>query len=238
MDAERFRKLGFPADGIITTGNIKLDVTIPMMGEAEKTALRRELGFGDEPVLLCSSTWPGEEAALIAAYKGLRAEGLSARLLIVPRHAERRAEVETLLKASGLSYHFRSRGAATSSVEVAVGDTTGELRRLTQLATVVFVGKSLPPHHEGQTPVEAAVLGKPVVFGSALTNFKAIARELVRTGAARSVADGAGLTATVRELWSDKSARGRMAEAAQAWHRANQGAVNRTLAVLRTELSR
>jgi 3-deoxy-D-manno-octulosonic-acid transferase len=238
MDAERFRKLGFPADGIITTGNIKLDVTIPMMGEAEKTALRRELGFGDEPVLLGSSTWPGEEAALIAAYKGLRAEGLSARLLIVPRHAERRAEVETLLKASGLSYHFRSRGAAKSPVEVAVGDTTGELRRLTQLATVVFVGKSLPPHHEGQTPVEAAVLGKPVVFGPALTNFKAIARELVKAGAARSVADASGLTAVVQELWADEVARDRMAGAAQAWHLANQGAVERTLSVLRAELSR
>ncbi len=238
MDAERFRKLGFPADRITATGNIKLDVTIPLMGDSEKNALRRELGFGDEPVLLGSSTWPGEEVALIAAYQALRAEGLSARLLIVPRHAERRAEVETLLKASGLNYHFRSRGAAPSPVEVVVGDTTGELRRLTQLATVVFVGKSLPPHHEGQTPVEAAVLGRPVVFGPALTNFKAIARELVRAGAARGVADAAGLTVAVRELWSDESARERMAGAAQAWHRANQGAVERTLAVLRAELAR
>ncbi|MFA6286904.1 MAG: 3-deoxy-D-manno-octulosonic acid transferase [Opitutaceae bacterium] len=236
MDAERFRALGFPADRITTTGNIKLDVTIPLIGDAEKTALRRELGFGDEPILLGSSTWPGEEEALIAAYRALRAAGQSVRLLIVPRHAERRAEVETLLKASGLGYHFRSRGAATAQVDVAVGDTTGELRRLTQLATVVFVGKSLPPHHEGQTPVEAAVLGKPVVFGPALTNFKAIARELREAGAARSVADADGLTAAVRELWTDTAARERMAAAAQAWHRANQGAVGRTLAVLRAEL--
>ncbi len=237
MDAERFRKLGFPADRITTTGNIKLDVTIPQLGDSEKAALRRELGFGDEPVLLGSSTWPGEEAALIAVYQTLRAEGLAVRLLIVPRHAERRAEVETLLKASGLSYHFRSRGAATSPVEVAVGDTTGELRQLTQLATVVFVGKSLPPHHEGQTPVEAAVLGMPMVFGPALTNFKAIARELVKTGAALSVTDAAGLAVTTRQLFSDGASRERMAAAAHAWHRANQGAVERTLAVLRAELA-
>ena len=207
------------------------------MGEDEKTALRRELGFGDEPVLLGSSTWRGEESVLIEAYRALRAEGCEARLLLVPRHAERRAEVEALLRASGLSYHFRSRGAAAGPVEVAVGDTTGELRRLTQLATVVFVGKSLPPHHEGQTPVEAAVLGKPVVFGPALTNFKVIARELKEAGAARAVADGDELTRVLRELWSDAEARGRMAAAAQAWHRANQGAVARTLAVIRAELA-
>ncbi len=237
MDAERFRALGFPAGRITTTGNIKLDVTIPLIDDAAKVALRRELGFGDEPVLLGSSTWPGEEEALIAAYRALRAEGLTVRLLIVPRHAERRTEVETLLKASGLSYHFRSRGAAPAQVDVAVGDTTGELRRLTQLATVVFVGKSLPPHHEGQTPVEAAVLGKPMAFGPELSNFKAIARELREAGAARSVADGGELTAAVRELWTDAAAMKRMAAAAQAWHRANQGAVERTLAVLRTELA-
>ena len=237
MDARRFRELGFSSGKITTTGNIKLDVSIPLIGEAEKTALRRELGFGDEPVLLGSSTWPGEEAALIDVFKALKAGGGAARLLLVPRHAERRAEVEALLKAGGLTYHFRSRGPAPEPVDVAVGDTTGELRRLTQLATVVFVGKSLPPHHEGQTPVEAAVLGKPVVFGPALSNFKVIARELRKTGAARSVADAEGLKVAVRELWADPTARECMAAAAQAWHRANQGAVGRTLAVIREELS-
>ena len=236
MDARRFRELGFPVDKIAVTGNIKLDVTIPLIGELEKTALRRELGFGDEPVLLGSSTWPGEEAALIEVFKAIRRGGGEARLLLVPRHAERRAEVEALLLASGLSYHFRSRGIATLPVDVAVGDTTGELRRFTQLATVVFVGKSLPPHHEGQTPVEAAVLGKPMVFGPSLSNFKAISRELCQTGAARSVADVAELSIAVQDLWTDPTVRACMATAAQAWHRANQGAVGRTLAVIREEL--
>ena len=236
MDARRFRELGFPADKITVTGNIKLDVTIPLIGELEKTALRRELGFGDEPVLLGSSTWPGEEAALIEVFKAIRLGGGEARLLLVPRHAERRAEVEALLLASGLSYHFRSRGIATLPVDVAVGDTTGELRRFTQLATVVFVGKSLPPHHEGQTPVEAAVLGKPMVFGPSLSNFKAISRELCQTGAARSVADAAALSIAVQDLWTDPTVRACMAAAAQAWHWANQGAVGRTLAVIREEL--
>lgn len=238
LDAERFRGLGFPAERIVTTGNIKLDVDIPLLPGAEKAALRRELGFGDEPILMGASTWPGEEEALIEAYRGLREAGHEARLLLVPRHAERRAEVAALLKDSGLSHHFRSAGAARASVEVAVGDTTGELRRLLQLASVVFVGKTLPPHREGQTPVEAAVLGKPLVTGPELTNFRAIARELREVGAARTVADAAELGAVMRELWVDTAARERMAAAAQAWHHANQGAVGRTLAEIRAELAR
>ena len=120
---------------------------------------------------------------------------------------------------------------------MAVADTTGELRRLTQLASVVFVGKSLPPHHEGQTPVEAAVLGKPVVFGPAMSNFKVIARDLREAGAALAVDDAAGLTVAVCALWNDAAARDRMAAAAQTWHRSNQGAVHRTLVVIREELA-
>lgn len=239
-DAERFEAIGFPKKAITTTGNIKLDVTIPLLSEAEKTALRRELGFGDEPVLLGSSTWPGEEAVLIDIFKALKADDRTVRLLIVPRHAERRAEIEALLQASGFAYHLRSRGPAPAgvAVEIAVGDTTGELRKFTQLAELVFVGKSLPPHHEGQTPVEAAALGKPVLFGPDLTNFRVIARDMRGAGAALSVADGDGLRSAVIALWADAGERARMSRAAQTWKQANQGALSRTLAVIREELAR
>lgn len=237
-DAERFRQLGFPADRVTTTGNIKLDVEIPLLSKEEREALRRQLGFGERGfVLLGSSTWPGEEAVLIDIYKTLRAAGEEMRLLIVPRHAERRGEIEELLAASGATYHFRSRGPASAEVEIAVGDTTGELRKFTQLAHVVFIGKSLPPHHEGQTPVEAAALGKPVVFGPQLTNFRAIARDMLAAGAARSVADAAELREVLPALWSNLNEHVFMAISARHWREANQGAVGRTLEIIRTELA-
>jgi predicted nucleic acid-binding Zn finger protein len=90
-----------------------------------------------------------------------------------------------VLRRGGLRFHFRSRGPAQSDVDVAVADTTGELRKLAQLADIVFVGKSLPPHTEGQTPVEAAALEKPILFGPGMSNFHWISRELLARGAAR-----------------------------------------------------
>jgi 3-deoxy-D-manno-octulosonic-acid transferase len=119
-----------------------------------------------------------------------------------------------------------------------VADTTGELRKLTQLAAVVFVGKSLPPHEQGQTPVEAAALGKPLLFGSGMTNFFAIADELVKSGAAKIVADEKDLAAASQKILSDPATRAAMAGAALGWHRANQGAVARTLEIVRAELAR
>lgn len=236
-DAERFRALGFPAERITTTGNIKLDVTIPPLTPAERAQLRRELGLPAAGLILMgASTWPGEEEALVAALRQARAEGLTCALLLVPRHAERRGQIEALLRPSGFAYHFRSRGAAAGEGDVVVGDTTGELRKFLQLADVVFVGKSLAPHTEGQTPVESAVLGRPLLFGPGMGNFRVIAQELVTQGAALVVADGAALAETAGSLLRDAVRRQTLAEAAQAWHRANAGAVQRTLAVVRTEL--
>jgi 3-deoxy-D-manno-octulosonic-acid transferase len=237
-DAARFRDLGFPADKISTTGNIKLDLTIPPLSDADKAKLRAELGFADEPILLGSSTWPGEERALVEAYKTLRAAGVVCRLLIVPRHAERRVEVEADLRDCGYSYHMRSRGVASGPVDICVADTTGELRKLTQLAEVVFVGKSLPPHEQGQTPVEAAALGKPILFGPGMTNFFAIATELKSCGAAQVVADEKELATSVQKILSDATQRVTMSAAGLNWHRANQGAVARTLEIVRVELER
>jgi 3-deoxy-D-manno-octulosonic-acid transferase len=238
QDAERFAALGVPPEKILTTGNIKLDVQIPPLTDAARAQLRRELGLPPGLVLLGSSTWPGEEDALIGALRRAREGGVRCTLLLVPRHAERRREIERRLQKSGLTYHFRSRGAAPGEVEVAVGDTTGELRKLTQLADLVFVGKSLPPHSEGQTPVEAAALEKPILFGPGMSNFRLIARDLLERGAAHEVADAAALAAEVQALLRDAGRRGQLAAAAAQWHRDNSGAVARTLAVIREELAK
>ncbi len=237
-DAERFRELGIPADRVASTGNIKLDLAIPRLDAAGQAQLRRELGLpATGLVLMGASTWAGEETALIEAFRMARAQGVDCALLLVPRHAERRGELETLLGASGLSFHLRSRGAATGTVDVAVGDTTGELRQFLQLADVVFVGKSLPPYTEGQTPVESAALGKAMVVGTGMGNFRAIARELLEQGAVVQVADAAALGATVVTLLRDPARRAALGDAAQAWHRANVGAVERTLAEVRRVLA-
>ncbi len=238
QDAARFLELGVPASTITTTGNLKFDVAIPRLSGAELMTLRAELGLPAGLVLLGSSTWPGEEAAMIEALRATRERGLACSLVLVPRHAERRTEVERLLVKSGLRFHFRSQGAAVKEVDVAVGDTTGELRKITQLADLVFVGKSLPPHGEGQTPLEAAALGRTIIIGPGMSNFRVIAEELVGQHAAVRVGGAEELATTAAALLRDSGRREALAAAALAWHAKNAGAVERTLAVVREELAK
>lgn len=168
-DAERFAGIGVDKEIIRVTGSIKFDV----MGD--KPATKRE-DFrqildtlrGGKPVALAASTHAGEEAELAMA---MREAGTFP--LIVPRHAERRAEVVKDLQAVGFNPILRTAGALPDVVPddvCYIADTTGELRDWTALADVAIIGKSFLARG-GQNPVEAIAAKVPVVVGPDMTNF-------------------------------------------------------------------
>ncbi|MDQ8188250.1 glycosyltransferase N-terminal domain-containing protein [Pelagicoccus sp. SDUM812002] len=232
LDRDRYVALGAPSERVVTTGNIKVDVAIePVLDPVTCSSMRAEMGISDGFLLLGSSTWPGEEEMLIDAFRAVREHDDRARLMIVPRHAERRHEIEAMLRerASDLAFHFKSRGLPERELDILIADTHGELRALTQLADLAFIGKSLPPHTEGQTPVECGVLGKAMVFGSGMSNFRSIREGLLQYGAAREVSDEAEAIATILDLSQDPAKRGKMGEGGKAWHASCKGAVERTV---------
>jgi 3-deoxy-D-manno-octulosonic-acid transferase len=241
-DARRLIALGADPAGIDVTGNLKFDVASEgPLSPGERLVLRHALGFDGldrSLVLLGSSTWEGEETLLLEVVQALRAEGLDARLLLAPRHAERRDAVVRLLAASGLPFHQRSTQGTTAPVGTVVhlADTTGELRQLTRAADLAFTGKSLAPHDGGQTPVECAAAGVPVVYGPRMTNFKAICQGLEQAGAARRAADAAGVRAELIGLARDTATRTRMGAAGMEWHAANRGASRRTAETVLAQL--
>jgi 3-deoxy-D-manno-octulosonic-acid transferase len=239
-DVRRFRELGFTAT---LTGNIKFDVASDApMSTDERSQLRTELGFGSDPrtvVLLGSSTWKGEETLLIRCVRELRDDGRDVRLLLVPRHSERRAEVATEASASGLAWHQRSTGGAVAPADTIIhlADTTGELRRLTRAADLAFCGKSLAPHEGGQTPVECAAAGVAIVYGPHMSNFRDICRGLEQAKAAIKAKDASELAAQLARLAQDAAERDEMGRNGAAWHQGNRGATERTLALLRDDQS-
>jgi len=244
-DFERFRMLGVPAEKIAFTGNMKFDVAAgEIFSEADAFALKKELGFpANAPVLLGSSTWQDEEEMLLETFAEARKKNPDLRLLICPRHAERRAEIVSIFEKTSWKWFLRSRAKAgeidvPANADVCIADTTGELRKLTHLATLAFVGKSLPPNNGGQTPIECAALGVPVVYGPAMTNFKDVCRSLEDCGASMKVPDATEAKAKILALLDDASAREKMGEAAKAWHRGNQGATARVVAFFEKRLPR
>lgn len=236
-DFQRFLQLGVAESRIALAGNMKFDAAGgEAFTDAEKLALYREIFAPSVPaekageVLLGSSTWPGEEAVMLETFRRARKARPDLKLLIVPRHAERRAEIVALLENCEFRWYLRSQTKpedVPADADICVADTTGELRRLTQIATVAFVGKSLLPNRGGQTPIECAAIGVPLVYGTEMTNFKDVCRALEDIGSAIKVRDGNAATETLCALLEDSEKRARMSAAEKSWHADNQGATER-----------
>ncbi len=233
----RIKALG--AENVVCSGNLKFDSAISeTISENERNSLKKEIGFdGGSFVLLGSSTWGGEEEMLLKALKKIRSKGKDCRLLLVPRHAERRGEIKEILSESGLPYCVRSESkSAPSGTMVYLADTTGELRMFTQIADLAFVGKSLPPNDGGQTPIECAALGKPMVYGNRMTNFRAACSTLESERASVKVNSHDEAVEKLCELAFDENSRNRLSENAKKWHSANVGATDRTIEIITASL--
>jgi 3-deoxy-D-manno-octulosonic-acid transferase len=231
QDARRFEMLGLR--NVRYAGQLKCDAPVePRLTPDERAALRAKLfpGMGpDSLVMLGSSTWPGEEEFLICVLQQVRKER-DVRLLLVPRHAERGGEVAKILDACSIVWHWRSHGGdVPEGALVHLADTTGELRILTQAADFAFIGKSLPPHSEGQSPIEAAALGVPSVMGPGMSNFRDISRGLAEAGAAFHATNAEDASAFLQRLSNDATLRAEMSAKAKAWFEAQRGAKRITM---------
>lgn len=243
-DATRFECLLPPSHPRpVVTGNIKCDLPpTPPLPIAERIAIARDLGIltevSDElpPVLFGVSTWPGEESLLLAAYRELRTSFPHLKLVLCPRHAERRSGILDLLREQPFPYRFRTGYASGNSrpgepAAVAVLDTTGELARCVAIGTVAVIGKSFPPNEGGQSPLDPIRQGVPTVFGPGMSNFRSIASSLLSREAALRT-DGPELTRTLKNLLGSPAAADRLSSRALQWLESNRGAIAATTAAI------
>lgn len=223
--AERYRRLGASEASIRVTGNLKYDWAPAPASEAESARMAE---FRSDPsfVVLAASTHEGEEQILFDLYTRIKAQYPYFQLIIAPRHPERLASVIRQAERARGGYELFSRSGAVRGGILLV-DQMGVLGRLYPAADVVFVGGSLVPVG-GHNPIEPAYFGKPVLFGPHVANFKEIAADFVKAGAAVCVPDAEGLEAEFLRLLSDPAEGKRMGGRALEWVGSQRGALLRT----------
>ncbi|MGE0463242.1 MAG: 3-deoxy-D-manno-octulosonic acid transferase [Vicinamibacterales bacterium] len=232
--ARRFIDLGADPARVMITGSLKFDsLDPPGQVRARDRVLRYFRVAASRPIIVAGSTMKGEEAAVLRAFRRVRAAWPSALLIVAPRHPERFTEVEQLCRGEGWKTARRSELAidADPRADIVVLDTIGELATLYQLGTVVFVGGSLVPTG-GHNVLEPAIFGKPIVFGPHMDNFREIADTFLASGAAVRLDDEGQLEEAFLGLLGDPVRRARLGAAARALVEANRGAKDKTMTVL------
>ncbi|WP_312211712.1 lipid IV(A) 3-deoxy-D-manno-octulosonic acid transferase [Pseudescherichia sp.] len=230
-DGERFIALGAKRNQLTVTGSLKFDISVTPQLASRAVTLRRQWA-PHRPVWIATSTHEGEESAVIEAHQTLLREFPNLLLILVPRHPERFPDAINLVRQAGLSYITRSSGEVpSSSTQVVVGDTMGELMLLYGIADLAFVGGSLV-ERGGHNPLEAAAHAIPVLMGPHTFNFKDICARLTQADGLITVADVASLSKEVASLLTDEDYRNFYGRHAVEVLYQNQGALQRLLQLL------
>ncbi len=242
LDKQRIEEIGAPPDRVNWVGNLKFDYHLDLTTEKEQLnqILKKTLTVeGDEPIWLCGSTKPGEEEILLGIFARLRKQHHNLKMLIAPRHPKRGLEIAGLAEGLSQRWLLRSRlnGKSEESAhsDILILDSIGELAHVYGIADLVFMGGSLVPTG-GQNVIEAAAFGKPILFGPHMENFRDIAKAFTDSYAALQVDSAAELESKLSDLIGDSHAREWLGRNARKVIRDNQGALDRTLQLLKQYL--
>ena len=222
-DRQRIEAIGADPQKVTVLGNLKYDVV--SSAKPLDPALATFLGDWDQ-VWVAASTMPGEEEFVLNSFSELRQKHANLRLIIAPRHADRFAAVEELVKSRGLSCVRRTQLGNAGTVLLL--DTIGELAAVFAYATVVFMGGSLVPKG-GHNILEPARQRKPIVFGQHMENFRDMARLFLEAGGAVQISNPAQLAPCIETLLSNPDRASELGRNAYAVALSNTGATDRVL---------
>lgn len=224
-DAERLQALG--ARQPIICGNLKFDVT-PPADSADKGAALRQLLGQHRTVCMAASTREGEESLILDAV-----QGTDVLTLLVPRHPQRFAEVESLLKSRGLHYVLRTEitQPLTDDVHVVLGNSMGEMYTYYAASDFAVMGGSLHPLG-GQNLIEAAAMGVPTILGPHMFNFAQVTQAAVMADAAVQLSDVSELHDMIAALAVDKGKVATMSQAAKGFTLQHRGTTERLVVAI------
>ena len=229
-EADRLRiiSLGAEPRRITVTGNLKFDQADANVGPLP------ELGIGkEERLIIAGSTHEPEEELITRVFLKLRVRYPGLRLLLAPRHPHRSQEVAAMVQKHQLSAHLLSSESVpvAGTAPVLILDVMGVLRQAYRKAAIVIIGGSLVKHG-GQNPIEAAVWGKPIVFGPYMFNFSGISALFLQQDAAVQTSGAADLERTLAGLLDDRERCRRLGDNARQLVEAQRGSGSEVMKAL------
>jgi 3-deoxy-D-manno-octulosonic-acid transferase len=230
-DRYRIVAMGLLEEKVHIQGNAKYD------GLAATASLRLQQDIAarlnmppTEKVWVVGSTHEGEEKIVLDVYRRLLETCPELKLILVPRHIERRDRVITLIREADFNDFITMReineGKKRRDERIVLIDVIGELFKTYSLATIVYCGGSLVPKG-GQNILEPAAWGKVVCYGPSMDDFVNEKAILEEAGAGIGITGGDDLYATLSALLKDPETLQQRGERGREAVMANMGAAKR-----------
>lgn len=178
----------------------------------------------DDKALVAGSTWPDDEGLIAEFYKAYTGK---LKLVIAP-HEINKSHIDHLfsLFPEAVAYsQLESKG--DNSPQVLIIDNVGMLSRLYHYATITYIGGGFNKSGIHNT-LEAAVWGKPVLFGPNYQKFKE-ARDLVARGAGFSITNASELTQRATTLLQKETLLQQSSRSASQYVAENKGATGKIM---------
>jgi 3-deoxy-D-manno-octulosonic-acid transferase len=236
-DATRLKALGAKVQGIF--GNLKFDAKPDAAQLALGKSWRQQL---TAPVVMLASSREGEESSWLAAWQTFITQQADVQVhwLIVPRHPQRVAEVESLLQSGGMRVSRRStwgqEGPIHPTPVVLLGDSLGEMALYYSLSDVALLGGSFEKLG-GQNLIEAAACACPIVMGPHTFNFSEASEAALTSGAAQRATDMAKAVHLAVETVQNKQVQQMRSHDAAQFAQQHGGATERTVLAVRELLN-
>ncbi len=173
---DKFSKAQFEQMGITqvtVAGDTRVDRVVTLAQNAKKYPAIQDW-VGQQPVFICGSTWPADEAIIVPFFETIIRSGW--KIIIAPhevnpknirRLAKKLPKNQAFFSALNLDEPSDSR---LQGVDVLIVDTVGHLNALYQFGQIAYVGGGFETSGLHNT-LEPAAFGLPLIYGPNFSKF-------------------------------------------------------------------
>ena len=159
----------FKTNNIENIGNLKFIISENLDSKNEDN-----INTQQRIIFIALSTHDTEEEFCIKAHISLKLKYPNLLTLIIPRHTNRIAKIEEVVKKFQLNYLTQdSFSGVKDNTDILIINTYGNTQRFLKLSKYIFIGGSLI-NHGGQNPIEVAYNNSLILHGPYIHNFTEI----------------------------------------------------------------
>lgn len=234
LDAERFAALG--AKNVQVFGNMKFDEAAGS-SKTQKDWKHELQILHDEKVIVIGSTRSElEEEMVQKALIPLVSKHENLRVIHAPRHLETSDRIQASWNQKADPNLAAGKRSLGDSSRYLLLDTFGELGSVYEIADLVIIGGGFD-RLGGQNLIQPLALGKPVLHGPHMFNFREVAEQSTKVGASRVCSDAVELQTEIETILFNEEVRKEMSTKAKALIKKNLGATDRYTEAILSSIS-